>query len=151
MKTYVLLVSKKFLAGHPKRGKPTWFKEKLLCGALYYDAKLHTIRGNFQYWDNIVDEVNAGRAVLSLRQWKGKPYKSKQEEFLQVKKLGIQLIEIKASKGLSLPKIMVDGKMLQERTMFKLMANDGLSDEDFMNWFTEDFIGAIIHFSRLRY
>ena len=139
------------MAGHPKAGKPTWFKEKLLHGAIYYEAKLHTIRGNFPYWDNVVCEVNAGRAVLSLRQWKGKPYKSKQEEFLKVRKLGIQLIEIKGSDGLYFPRIMVDGKMLREETGWRLAANEGLSDIDFIDWFTKDFVGAIIHFSRLRY
>lgn len=151
MKTYVLLISKRFMVGHPKAGQRTFFKEKMMVGALHYEAKLHTIRGNYDYWKKVVDRVNAGEAVLSIREWKGKPYKSKQVEITQAKRLGIQRINIRPSGGLWMPQIQIDRRLFPESRFSQLACNDGLYDIDFLNWFNKDFDGCIIHFSRLHY
>ena len=89
LKTYVLLVSKNFMKGHPREGQPTHFREKILEG-----EKIHTCRANEEYWASICAEVNQNKAVLSLRQWTGKPYASKQEEFMQFDSLGFQPLDI---------------------------------------------------------
>lgn len=160
MKTYVLMVAKYFPATHPRAGEETFFKEKMLCGALYRDAKIHTMRLNYDRWKMIVDEVNAGRAILSVRQWKGKPYNTKQEEFLQItKNLGIQKVKTWVVAGKIFGgevdirrEALVDDIRLSQPSIFDLAHNDGLSRDDFESWFgLKTFEGCILHFSRLRY
>lgn len=72
-KTYVLMLAKNFPVSHPKAWSPTGFREKFLSG-----NKLHTIRANFPLWVKRVREVQEGKAVLSIRQWEGRPYLSRQ-------------------------------------------------------------------------
>lgn len=74
-KTYVLMLSEFFPKTHNKAGMPTEFKEKVLN-----KKKIHTIRANFPLWEKRIKEVQEGRAVLSIRQWTGEPYRSKQVE-----------------------------------------------------------------------
>lgn len=86
MKTYVITLSRHFLANHKRAGEETHFKEKFLLGQGLTDydtpsmAKIHTIRANYPLWEKRIKEVQEGRAVLSVRQWTGKPYRSKQVE-----------------------------------------------------------------------
>ena len=79
MKTYIITLSRYFPAKHSKAGMPTNFKEKFIKG-----EKMHTIRANFRLWEKRIKEVQAGDAVLSIRQWTGKPYRSKQVEIAQL-------------------------------------------------------------------
>lgn len=148
MKTHVLLISKNFLSTHPRAGKPTNFAARVLSR-----IKKHTIRTNFRYWEKKIKEVQAGEAVLSIRQWTGRPYNSKQREILQLTtsdKVGIQFIE-------GVPRVdgclRIDQKdMLSSRQISKLAKNDGLTRKDFNDWFKEPLIDAcIIHFTKLRY
>lgn len=143
MKTYVLTLSKTFMKGHPKAGEPTNFKEKYLNG-----EKIHTIRSG-EYWRKVVEEVNAGRAILSVRQWIGKPYASKQIEIGRHDKLGWETFEIN-NKTL----LLVDSKRITGAfTMEDLAKNDGLLRIDFSDWFKypNPFKGGIIHFTNFRY
>lgn len=74
MKTYVITLSKTFGVKHPKCGMPTGFRE------LYEEGiKIHTIRANYPLWRQRFESIKDGEACLSLRQWLGKPYASKQE------------------------------------------------------------------------
>lgn len=141
-KTYVLMLSKNFFGKHPRKGQPTDFKRKI-----FTNEKKHTIRGNYGYWSGVAREVNAKRAVLSVRQWEGMPYRSKQVEVFQFSKLGCQHIEIDEN-GV----IAIDGFYTEVPTEL-IAKNDGLSWEDFRNWFPLDkkFDGAILHFTELRY
>ena len=108
-----------------------------------WDKKIHTIRGSYDHWAHVAEEVNAGRGVLSLRQWTGKPYNSKQEEFLRLEKMGVQKISIGSS-------LWVDGE--ERDDIVNLASHDGLSQEDFDAWFKKPLInGAIIHFTDHRY
>ena len=59
MKTYVITLSRHFLANHKRAGEETHFKEKLLSG-----EKLHTIRANYPLWEKRIKEVQEGRAVI---------------------------------------------------------------------------------------
>lgn len=44
--------------------------------------------------------------------------------------------------------VIVDGKVLDEQTCETLAQNDGFKDfEHFLNWFTEDFEGVLIHWT----
>lgn len=144
-KTYVLTLSKTFMKGHPKAGEPTNFKELYLQG-----LKIHTIRAG-EYWRKVVEEVNAGRAILSVREWSGKPYASKQAEIGRHEKLGWQNIRIG---NIDLGYLVTIDKnyLLADHTIKHLANNDGLNLLDFQNWFDKKFFdGGIIHFTDFRY
>lgn len=146
MKTIVLMVSKVFPAYHPMKGEPTNFKEKILSG-----EKIHTIRGNYDLWKKRIGQVLSGEAYLSLRQWEGKPYHSKQEEFKQLKNydfVGVQEVHfLDGYAGFPY----VDGK---KTSSILIAQNDGLRPSDFTQWFTNydtEKPMAIIQFTGFRY
>lgn len=124
-KTYVITLAKTFMKGHPREGEPTEFKEKYLAG-----EKIHTLRAG-EHWEKVVEEVNAGRAILSVREWSGKPYGSKQIEIDQLTKLGYQ------------PVIFHDFDRIESTIkdpeakayLIALATNDGLKLRDFISWF----------------
>lgn len=146
MKTFVLTVSERFQATHPKKGEPTYFADKILSR-----TKKHTIRANYDLWHKRLKDVQEGKAVLSIRYWSGKPYNSKQVEICKLDNthsIGVQKIEFDDY----LYSALVDGKRFGD--MFKLAKNDGLSEYDFESWFIHyDFSKpmAIIHFTPMRY
>lgn len=168
MKTYVITLSKRFPAGHNRAGDLTFFHETL-SNALHnteatltvddaddtsikiYERKIHTIRANYPLWDKRIAEVERGEACLSIRQWTGKPYRSKQVEIARLTKedgVGIQRLEFVNGK-LGLPRI---GIVYQRKNEIAL--NDGLSFEDRENWFKNYDLAqpmAIIHFTKFRY
>jgi hypothetical protein len=140
MKTYTLLISKTFLNGHRKEGDPTDFIGKIIAG-----VKIHTIRRNYEFWLNRANEINSGRAVLSLRFWSGKPYCSKQIKIMELNKISVQKLD-----GRNTEYAIVDGK----KVPWELIArNDGLSLDDFKDWFkgyTKNAL-AIIQFTDFKY
>lgn len=155
MKTYVLTVSEKFPKTHPKSGEPTNFPMSIK----HYD-KIHTIRGNYDLWAKRFEKINAGEAVLSVRVWEGKPYNSKQREIFRYdyrRKIGIEKLNMDTFDvgrddnndvylNFEVGKTMVSADLLAK--------NDGLSYEDFENWFKGyDFSRpmAVIHFTDFRY
>jgi hypothetical protein len=152
MKTYVLTVSTKFPATHSKKGEDTCFKGKINFG-----IKIHTIRSNYELWTKRIKEVQDGNAIISLRYWSGKPYNSKQVEFAILDKdsgCGVQELIFFKNK-FSYPVIPNDdyviGLFLNLETLSK---NDGLSFNDFQEWFKKYDISkpmAIIHFTGFRY
>lgn len=143
MKTYVLTVSIVFPKTHPRAGQPTYFPEKIKAG-----TKIHTIRDNLELWQHRAREINAGRGILSVRIWTGKPYASKQEEIMRFEEIGIQSIE-RTPLGWFID--MYDTDILTEQ----IARNDGLMYQDFADWFRgsweEDEPKAIIHFTKYRY
>ena len=168
MKTYVITLSKRFPTGHNRAGDLTFFLEAL-SNALHnaeatltvddaddtsiqiYERKIHTIRANYPFWAKRIAEVERGEACLSIRQWTGKPYRSKQVEIARLTKedgVGIQRLEFVNGK-LGLPRI---GIVYQRKNEIAL--NDGLSFEDWENWFKNYDLAqpmAIIHFTKFRY
>ncbi len=141
-KIFILTISKTFLKGHPKEGFSTNFAQQII-----EDKKIHTIRANYAYWARIIEKVNSGAAILSLRQWADKPYKSKLIEFKQLEKAFIQPITIMGSNGL----VWLNDKYLDEFEVEKLAKNDGLSKTDFEDWFLGNIEAGIIHFTDFRY
>lgn len=146
-KTFILSIAKHFPADHPRKGEPTNFKEKILAG-----EKIHTIRGNYEYWKKVCDEVNAGNAIISLRQWSGKPYASPRDpEFLRLEKVGYEMIHI--SDGI----VVIDNYNLTPlRGMtYEITVNDGLTVRDFIDWFKLEKKslndGIILHFTDFKY
>lgn len=139
------MLSKTFPKGHLHAGEQTFFKEKLGI------SKLHTIRANYSLWQQRIAEIQAGKGVLSIRQWSGKPYRSKQVEIVMLTAengIGIQRLDIfdfmRPAK--------VDSSQLVDLT--DLANNDGLSFSDWYHWFRLADVTkpmAIIHFTNFRY
>lgn len=177
MKTYVITLSKRFPAGHIRAGEPTYFKEQMhnavlaaaglsacdccdyatrdcdTCGYKVenFRKKRHTIRANYPLWAKRIAEVERGDACLSIRQWTGIPYRSKQVEIARLTKddvVGIQeLIFDDIDEFYCLTP---DGYIPRA----DIARNDGLSLEDWRSWFKGYDLSqpmAIIHFTKFRY
>jgi hypothetical protein len=144
MKTYVLILSKKFPVTHSLAGCPTHFAD-LVRGF----SKLHTIRLNYELWKKRFLEIDAGRALLSVREWTGLPYRSKQKE----------LFKLDHTLGIGLQKLHIfkEGYFVDDTIkvpIAEISKNDGFCHPlDFQEWFKK-VNGeplAIIQFSNFRY
>lgn len=142
------MLSQTFPKGHPDENTPTKFGASVV-----QQVKIHTIRNNYEDWSNKISKVLNGEAVLSIRVWEGKPYRSKQIEILRLDKdsgIGIQKLHsfdedtayFVGNKSNVLP------VPLQE-----LANNDGLSINEWKAWFNDNvkLPLAIIHFTDFRY
>ena len=135
MKTYYLTLSKVFPSTHAKAGMNTCFEEKLRV------YKLHTIRANDDFWKKRFEQIAAGKACLSIRQWVGKPYGkgSTQREIVRLTRedgIGLQELRIvnENYKGRGIMLGYVDGE--QKKDFFHTLSqNDGLSFNDWLEWF----------------
>ena len=154
MKTYVITLSQVFPATHFKAGEPTGFKEKFEAAIKQLEGewwKLHTIRANYELWKKRFEKIERGEARLSIRQWTGKPYRSKQVEIARLTRedgIGIERLTFDRSPHL-LPN--VDYKPV---CVGNLANNDGLSLDDWKEWFKGYDLSkplAIIHFTKFRY
>jgi hypothetical protein len=156
IKTYVLTVSRFFPKTHKRLGERTWFIEKIneaimpISDKAILGHKIHTIRGNYDLWQKRADEINKGKAILSIRYWSGKPYNSKQVEVLKIEKIGIEKIENFNN--------FVFAEIGSQKINWQMIAeNDGLAFNDFLDWFKLEFSEksnkpkVIIHFTDYRY
>ena len=158
MKTYVITLSRTFPQTHQRAGEPTFFKDKFHAAITSNDAywnKLHTIRANYELWKKRFEQIKSGDACLSIRQWAGKPYASKQVEIATLTKDdGIGLQKLEFYKGCLQQPIHSCGLTIKAE---RLAQNDGLSFADWIGWFSgsanydlsKPF--AIIHFTKFRY
>lgn len=166
MKTFVITLSRVFPTTHPNAGKETDFHELLTMAlngqttrTIYHSkgystilngGKLHTIRDNFPLWEKKIAQIQNGEAVLSIRQWTGKPYRSKQTEIARLSAedgVGIQRLDLF---DLIRPTT-INGKQVELST---LAFNDGLRFSDWFHWFKGYDLSkplAIIHFTKFRY
>lgn len=144
MKTYYLTLSKVFPSTHAKAGMNTCFEEKLRV------YKLHTIRANYEFWKKRFEKIEKGEACLSIRQWSGKPYRSKQ----------VEIARLTREDGIGIERLMFDKSLLLPHVNYKpvgignLANNDGLSLDDWKEWFKGYDLSkplAIIHFTPFRY
>lgn len=154
------MLSKEFPVRHPKAGQPTGFKEKKETG-----IKKHTIRENVELWEHRAKEINEGLAVLSVRQWSGKPYErgTHQIEIDRLTKIGIQRVFFSYEWHPVLQVLLPVKAEIQENDQKKnielteLAANDGLILPDFRHWFASrkknlsERKGVILHFTDMRY
>ena len=147
----IITFSKNFPPGHTKVGEPTGFSDKLKAG-----SKIHTIRADQKgWWDKCAEAINSGRKYLSIREWSGRPYNSTQTILGERDKIGLQKITMTYSSEDELPQAWVDGKKVPVEQLAK---NDGLTVEDFVEWFfstplykRNTFEGKIIHLTDFRY
>ena len=162
MKTYVIMILQTFPAKHPRKGEPTNFDTQLLnavwsahnmsIGFQQVGMKLHTIRTNYALWSKRFEQIEAGKACLSIRYWTGKPYHSKQTEICKLTKedgIGLQMLEF--YNGCLQQPILSSGMTIRANS---LAQNDGLSFESWQDWFRNCDLSkplAIIHFTKFRY
>ncbi|MBV5334209.1 MAG: hypothetical protein JZU49_00195 [Sulfuricurvum sp.] len=155
MKTFVLTVSTKFPKTHKRAGEETYFPFEIVT-----KNKLHTIRSNYELWKKRIEQIQKGEAILSIRYWSGKPYNSKQIEFYQLDKdsgIGVQKLELSFNEKpcyvYNSPYGVGWYRFVDEKINI-LAENDGLSIEDFKEWFKGYDLSkpmAIIHFTPMRY
>lgn len=146
MKTFVLLVSKKFPKTHNRAGQDTLFVSNIQRIFTNESQKIHTIRSNYEFWIKRAKLINEGKAILSIRYWSDKPYKSKQIEICKLETIGVEKLE-DPTNFVFAP---IGGNQINWET---IAANDGLSLNDFCEWFkvrTKNPM-AIIHFTDFRY
>ena len=148
MKTYVITLSKTFPKTHKRAGEPTNFRSLFETG-----VKIHTIRANYPLWEKRIKEVQDGKACLSIRQWSGKPYNSKQEEIARLTAddgVGIQYLYYPELKYIHSTELVRTAIL----SVSQLAKNDGLSLDDWKDWFKDYDHSqplAVIHFTKFRY
>ena len=161
MKTHVLIVSRNFTKSHKKAGRQTWFFENIING-----SKMHTIRADEKgLCEKRIKDVQDGKAILSIRYWTGKPYFSKQREVTKLTSnddIGIQkvrfLLDDINNPAIQRPELQTE----KAKEVFELLfggvdvlaANDGLSVDDFKEWFKNYDLSkpmTVIHFTNFRY
>lgn len=168
--TYVITLSRVFPAKHPRAGQPTNFRAAFnnaqMCAKCRKKAlgmcarecvvgylKNHTMRGNYDLWAKRFEKIERGEACLSVRQWTGKSYASKQVEIMRLTRedgIGLQRLTFDFDE---LNKPRINGSVLDPSAK-DLARNDGLSYEDWSNWFKGYDLSkplAIIHFTNFRY
>lgn len=160
MKTYVLIVSKQFPKKHPRAGERTDFIEKILNALnsknICYWEKKHTLRVNYDLWKKRIDEVVNGKAVISLRYWEGKPYRSKQITFATrtaADGIGVQM-GVLTNLAFSVANEQGGAIHWKHIPITDVAENDGLSRDDFKAWLKGYDLSeplAIIHFTKFRY
>jgi hypothetical protein len=197
IKRYRLGVSRTFPTTHARKGEETKFVDKILftigcpdCNSIQYltgknisncnsceihamgTKKLHTIRCNSELWEKRMVEVQAGRAVIELFYWSGKPYHKDENGIGQVvfatldkdSGCGVQKIKIKdwyrelyytfEINGVWFPHTTLSYSDQRQYFAEKIAKNDGLSFADFKEWFRKYDLSktmAIIHFTSFRY
>ncbi len=101
--------------------------------------KVHTIRTNMERWSGIMQKVQEGKAVISVRQWKGRPYEkgNVQVELFCLGKddgVGLQTLSVMeytdADDGIERAVYCIDGKPIPMLTLKQIAENDGLTVED---------------------
>ena len=142
----VITLSKTFPKYHPRAGEQTGFADAFLSG-----RKIHTIRANEKGYYQDGD-------IVSVRQWSGNPYASKQETLKDG--IGISVLpviirfdnvslSIRVRPYLGASFSFVDPSVVAD--------NDGLSLSDFIAWFNPKRMPnlvlnySMIHFTDFRY
>jgi hypothetical protein len=163
IKRYRLGISRTFPKTHQRAGQPTYFVEKIEMMLQGFDGlentKIHTIRKNYPLWEKRMREVQAGRAVIELFYWSGKPYNSPQIVFATLDMYsgcGVQMLILNPKSVLqdSIELFAIDDKFHNPVNLGWLSKNDGLTYEDFKEWFKGYDLNqpmAIIHFTKFRY
>lgn len=155
MTTYYIMISQTFPKTHNRHGQKTGFVKSISD-----KIKLHTIRGNYAFWEKRFEKIKKGEAYLSVRVWKGEPYKSNHVEVFRYNntdEIGIEKLTFKEKIMTPFECIIKQDRSIytpNETTLDELAKNDGLSLPDFKEWFKKCDLNkpmAIIHFTEFRY
>lgn len=152
-RSILITLSRVFPKNHPRKGEPTDFKAKLAEGTLR-----HTIRGSYYMWVLNAEKLrHTERWQLSVRQWQGQPYRSKQEEIGIVNHpIGVEPLMMHYHADTDTITAKID---TQPVPITEIAKNNGLTLDEFTDWYfapfrhKQDFLycGAIIHFTDYRY
>lgn len=140
----VITFSRVFPAYHPKKGQPTYFIEKIYAGIADSTTDFKIPNDANDYWDwyeyyNCVlpkhHTIRAGNRwkvgdKFSPRVWSGKPYNSKQiiiAPDIEIKKIWDIKVFDKS--------FFINGNFCNVDIMDSIIKNDGLSVDDFYDWF----------------
>jgi hypothetical protein len=132
-------------------GEPTYFKEKILAGAGYGPIvsapKIHTIREGNRWKPGMTIHMAYGVRTKKYEQF------NKGIDGLQ-RVVSVQKIEIEIYGGGKIVRIIIDDKIISDNPelTYQLAVNDGFDNLfDFFKWFSKDFVGQIIHWTKFRY
>lgn len=159
----VVMLTKVFFREHPKGGQDTHFADLVRNG-----GKIHTCRDNPEYWIKKIERLKADGGTLSIREWEGKPYRSRQITVVDIpaEKVGVSEITVTryyihvlptTDRPLKAYRATINDKLVQTR---ELARNDGFSrTQDFVDFIdplfdkyqSETIRLAIIHFTDFRY
>jgi hypothetical protein len=149
-------------------GKPTYFIEKIWQS--FPDEKIADIFSDFLDGMDMVDynfscnAIDMREKIHTIREDKSKRWKignkihfvinnrtPKRYQFAPIVIVkNIQNITITPNSEIF--RINIDGQWITDSQIEKLALNDGFeSVDDFFNWFKEDFVGVIIHWTNLKY
>lgn len=153
-KKIIIILSKRFPIKHGREGQPTNFAELLNSG-----EKKHTIRSNYDLWKVNEEKMRTGNYYISVRQWSGRPYRSKQVEIAKINTpITVQRIQISYHPDNDVVSAIVDGTYFSPEMCKKIAKNDGMSIKDFKEWFFGKqpdsqaiFKGCIIQFTDFKY
>lgn len=160
MKTYVITLSAVFPKTHSRAGQPTDFAEN------FRKTKLHTIRANYPLWFKRFEQIDDGEACLSVRQWTGLPYRSKQLEIARLTKddgISLQRLDFTTDRDGNVLALFKISDAIQHLgkihlpafpTYTNLANNDGLSLADWREWFKNYDLTkplAVIQFTKFKY
>lgn len=141
------MMSEFFPKTHARSGEPTNFFHNFQL------SKIHTIRGNYEYWYKRMERVKKDSAYISVRRWTGKPYATPQEEMFRITAADNPEVEMlqNTREEFNQDLFLVEGVNFVHTN--QLSKNDGLSVKDFKEWFKETPTEpmAIIHFTEFRY
>lgn len=160
MITYYLTLSQFFPVTHERAGEPTFFADKFhaaITGNQEYWNKLHTIRANYEFWAKRFEKIDAGEAVLSIREWVGKPYakgSTQREIDLLTRNDGIGIEKLWFERSNIYCPMIATNKFNYSIVPLHLSNNDGLAFDDWKEWFKGYDLSkpmAIIHFTKFRY
>lgn len=120
-------------------------------------SKIHTIRTNVSLWSKRMKEVEAGKDRLSIREWAGRPYLSKQVEIVRLtREDGVGMQRLDGNDVWAKEEVckVYDKHGVKPVRAEELAMKDGLSLDDWRAWFGRndaDSDLAIIHFTPFRY
>lgn len=150
-KRITISLSKTFPKTHKRAGAQAGF-----VGNINKGVKIHTIRTGYERWRHNLDKVANGSHMVSLRQWAGVPYRSPQEEIALLHEVGYERLTMQYDRDTGKVKAIINGR--QYLDVKKLVQDDGLSWDDFLDYFFGKgahnatlFQGVIIHFTKFRY
>lgn len=151
----VVTLTKDFFKGHSRQGQPTRFAE-----AVQSLRKIHTCRDNYKFWAKKIEALKSVGGTLCIREWTGKPYRSKQGTIKEIASdvVGISLLVLRRNSN---GKISYTAEVDEQPIAVDLLAkNDGFRNtKDFIDFLAPMFAKyktdtlrlGIIHFSPFRY
>ena len=172
------MLSVAFPKTHIRAGQPTQFIEAFISGQgcsfcpnnAWCDPKkescvapfkkLHTIRANYPLWKKRIEAVQRGEAVINIRVWQGKPYRSKTTLISTLTaKDGVGIQELTFLRNDLHSPASIDGRQYSLfsdhfEKVTQLANNDGLCFVDWAEWFKGYDLShplAIIQFTKFRY